>query len=260
MSVGTGMPLESGRAIAERLVGLLQDVCERIEIAGSIRRQKAFVNDIELVAIPRVQKLPGQLGLFGERKDGGELSLLDKRLGELIAGGLITSRPYLDKDFRSAWGDRQKKFFATYDGVPVSRLAPLAQVDLFIVRPPAQWGAIFTIRTGPAGFSQALVEYARRHTEYIQDEGALVNRWTLKVVPTPEEADYFQTLGLTWIPPEDRNRADATRRIRQSPRRVEKTPPRHKPPAEPRAGFDVPPGMTVSEYLRTGLLLRAGVE
>jgi len=41
------------RAAANKLVALIRDKCERVEVAGSIRRGKAEVKDAELVVIPR---------------------------------------------------------------------------------------------------------------------------------------------------------------------------------------------------------------
>lgn len=46
--------------IATRIKAELQPHCERIEIAGSIRRNKPEVKDIEIVAIPK----PYEIGLF----------------------------------------------------------------------------------------------------------------------------------------------------------------------------------------------------
>lgn len=43
--------------IAEDLVRELAPLCERIEIAGSIRRMKYVVNDIDLVVIPREREI-----------------------------------------------------------------------------------------------------------------------------------------------------------------------------------------------------------
>lgn len=47
------MELEKAKAIADSVVQALEPYCERIQIAGSIRRRKAIVNDIDLVLIPR---------------------------------------------------------------------------------------------------------------------------------------------------------------------------------------------------------------
>lgn len=46
------MKLEDARAIANEVKEALLPCCERIEIAGSVRRQKPEVNDIDVVAQP----------------------------------------------------------------------------------------------------------------------------------------------------------------------------------------------------------------
>ena len=45
--------LKRARQIAEKYLNLLKPFCSRIEIAGSIRRQKSEVKDIEIVCIPQ---------------------------------------------------------------------------------------------------------------------------------------------------------------------------------------------------------------
>jgi DNA polymerase/3'-5' exonuclease PolX len=47
------MKLEDARRIAEAFVDQIRGQCYRIEIVGSIRRGKAEVNDIDIVAIPK---------------------------------------------------------------------------------------------------------------------------------------------------------------------------------------------------------------
>jgi len=47
------MELERAKAIAGNIKAVLESSCERIVIAGSIRRQKPDVGDIELLCIPK---------------------------------------------------------------------------------------------------------------------------------------------------------------------------------------------------------------
>jgi DNA polymerase/3'-5' exonuclease PolX len=75
------------------------------------------------------------------------------------------------------------------------------QLDVFAVTPPAEWGAIFAIRTGSAEFSQRCMVALRRRGLRCQD-GA-VWRGNVKLA-TPEEADFFRACGLPWVPPEER--------------------------------------------------------
>lgn len=191
----TRIPLATARQVADKLVAQLAPFCERIEVAGSIRRQKPDVGDIELVAIPKVEQRETavQMSLFG----GGlpmmvDVSLLDEALERMIAEKAITN-----DGPNHAWGDRMKKFWLRLSGTNV------AQVDLFITTPES-WGSIFTIRTGPWDFGKALMEHINRCGIYRQMDGALVNRATGQVVPTLEERDYFTAIGVIWLPPERR--------------------------------------------------------
>lgn len=66
------VPLVEARALADDLVGLLEPFAERIEVAGSVRRERPDVGDLELVAIPRFR--PGaQATLFGPGDPVNEL-------------------------------------------------------------------------------------------------------------------------------------------------------------------------------------------
>lgn len=47
------MELEKAKDIARKVVQELEPYCDRIEVAGSVRRQKSAVNDVDLVVIPR---------------------------------------------------------------------------------------------------------------------------------------------------------------------------------------------------------------
>jgi hypothetical protein len=191
----TTLPLADAQIVAQKLIDVLQPACERIEIAGSIRREKPTVGDIEIVAIPKVYQTR-QLDLFGqEQHAGARRSRLDDVLDQLIAEEKIWREP--PSGARPAWGERMKKFWLQVEK------GTIAQVDLFIAT-PENWGAIFTIRTGPADFSQALVARIKNHTPYRQQAGKLIHEATGDVVPVPEEEDYFRMAGVAYLNPQDR--------------------------------------------------------
>ena len=67
------MKLEQAEKIAYDIAGKLTDFCTRIEVAGSIRRRKSWVHDIDIVAVPNNQgQFAYQLAQFGRLKDAGE--------------------------------------------------------------------------------------------------------------------------------------------------------------------------------------------
>ena len=133
--------LSIAKRIAEELVERLRPGCVQIEIAGSIRRRSPWVHDIEIVAEPWWEKVPNLLGEAITYRSG-----LDDVLAELQELQALRSFP------GSKHGERMKQF----------AVAPLGiKVDLFIVRPPAQWGSLLAIRTGPAHYSHWLVTQAQ---------------------------------------------------------------------------------------------------
>jgi DNA polymerase/3'-5' exonuclease PolX len=174
----------SAKAIADEVKARLAPFCERIEIAGSIRRQKMTdIHDIEIVAITKRPRLE-----FG----ASPLPPLIVETDRLRAEGIMT--PRLDKLGREAWGQKFRR--ASWGGTPL---------DLFMVSPET-WGVIYTIRTGNADFSHLLVTPhgmggAMPDGCFIKD-GRLWMRGEL--IETREEADVFAALGLTWIEPQYR--------------------------------------------------------
>jgi DNA polymerase (family 10) len=212
MSAGYRFKREHALPRAEALIEALRPVCAQIEIAGSLRRGKATVGDIEIVARPLFEERPvaGQLGLFGDGQPATveRVSLLDPLLERLaVAGEIHRDRPYTHE--KGAWGEKYKKFWLALYGGSI-------QVDLFLVTPPAQWGPIFTIRTGPGDFGQALMRHINAHTLWRQDDGRLVHRDTGKEAQTPTERAYFEVLGIPWIAPEERSTAALSKVLREN--------------------------------------------
>jgi DNA polymerase/3'-5' exonuclease PolX len=86
-------------------------------------------------------------------------------------------------------------------------------LDLFLVRPPAQWGVIFLLRTGPADFSRLAVT-RRIQGGLLPSDCAVrfggVQRNGITMV-MPEEEDFLNLIGLPGLAPE--KRADVAHRL-----------------------------------------------
>jgi len=66
------MELEQAQKIASQVITKLAPFCDRIEVAGSIRRRRPFCHDIDIVCIPSNQgQFLYQLQQLGKIKMGG---------------------------------------------------------------------------------------------------------------------------------------------------------------------------------------------
>ncbi|MBX3444238.1 MAG: hypothetical protein KF774_17685 [Planctomyces sp.] len=163
-------------------------VCPAVQtflVCGSIRRQAPTVNDGELVVIPKFG--PPANRLFD---NGEQVSLIEARVERLVAEGYCRFDTKTPRN-----GSRYKRLVK--DGLAI---------DLFIVLPPAEFGVITALRTGPAHFSRQLVTPREAGGFLPLDcrihDGQLLRRGQL--VPTPSERELFEALGMPWIDPENR--------------------------------------------------------
>lgn len=178
--------LAEASRIAEGIVELLAPACDSIVVAGSIRRRKPLVKDVEIVCTPRMVPPLGEL-----IPSGGLVSAIDERIERLVR-----LRSLLGWNLANpANGPRYKRLM----------WGSFTKIDLFIVLPPASWGALLAIRTGPAEFSRLLVT-RREHGGAMPDglhqaQGSL--HGPAGPLETPEEEDFFRALGLPcWLPSE----------------------------------------------------------
>jgi DNA polymerase/3'-5' exonuclease PolX len=163
--------------IACGLVERLQPACERIEVAGSLRRHKELIGDIEIVLIPKPL-----LNLLGEPMKQTEV--------DVMLGGWPVS---IIKN-----GEKYKQF--TFD----SKAGQTYTVDLFLQPDPATWGVNLMIRTGSADFSRQMVT-RKSEGGYMPEHFSVRDARVWRngaAVATPEEADIFALWQMDFVAPE----------------------------------------------------------
>jgi DNA polymerase/3'-5' exonuclease PolX len=167
-------PLEEARNIAEKVLALIKPHCYRAEIAGSIRRKKAEVKDIEIVAIPK----PYELGLF--------------------ASGIAT----VVNQWQKVKGELPCKY--------TQRVLPEGiKLDLFFAE-EGNWGLIYALRTGSADYSHYVLASGwaklgfKSNGGYLgRETGKFLDEWETKQIR--EEQQLFELLGIPYVEPEHRN-------------------------------------------------------
>lgn len=188
------MAFDQAVRLAEGIVVLLEDYCDRIDIAGSIRRGKPFVKDVEVVAQPKRFTVSG--GLFGS----GEQQVTPAfRRQVAMLGTVIKGKP---------------------DGRYMQIELPCKlKLDLFMPQPDDYY-RMFAIRTGSAEYSAQVIaatwkkkgwcgtpDGLRRISDCVEKSGT----WKC-VNPKPElppvwtdEKEFFEWLGVKYLDPKDRN-------------------------------------------------------
>lgn len=163
--------------IACRLVERFAPLCQtgKCVIAGSLRRQKEKVNDIEIVCIPK----------YGHVQMPGELFRTEQNL--------VVHHLTISGDIQITKGGPRYHQIIFED----------TQVDLFMTAPD-QWGRMLAVRTGPADYSIKLASRWKA-LGYMGHKGELVSIKGSRYKPEfPTEKSFFEFLGWEYPQPSER--------------------------------------------------------
>lgn len=175
-------------SLAERILAFLSPGCDQVDIAGTLRRGGSHPKDIDIVCQPKTEMV---LDLFGEESQLSTLRF-DRRRDELESmfnlekvKGASRLHQYISRELNCS-------------------------IDLFVVLPPAQYGALLAIRTGPADFAKLCVTSRLERPQggamppnMKQQDGALWRSGAM--VETPTEEEWFKALELPCWPPARRS-------------------------------------------------------
>ena len=175
------MQLQKAQVLAEKVRVALEPLCEQVVIAGSIRRQKAAVNDIDVVAMPRCAVQAGPLGGTVRLNESAVWMLpFPKALKKAglkigVSGPELVRCSFVDNGF---------------------------QVDVYRARPET-WGVILLVRTGSKAHNVKLCTLARSKGLMLSAANGIVGRLG-QVIASRTEEEIFAALGLAFVEPKDR--------------------------------------------------------
>jgi len=164
-------------AVARRVVSELGPACERIEIAGSLRRGNDAVHDIDIVLLPK-DDAPEKFSLGGP-------TVLEGVIGQLVSRGSLT--PVRGRE-------KIKVFVASKTGIPV---------DIYIAGPET-WATLLLIRTGSKEHNIKLAQRARQIGMKLRASGDGIEDGNGELLRVGAEEDIFRLLELPYLRPEKR--------------------------------------------------------
>lgn len=170
------MKLKDAVAIECVVFEHLAPYCEWYHVAGSVRRNKPEVNDLEIVCVPK--EFAGMTDLFGDTiwmRDSGFLETIRK--------------------MKAVKGDPSGRYTRRIYGDPAR-----IEIDFFICQRD-NFGLMYAIRTGPVEFSHYLAK--RAHYKGLKIQGGMLTQGG-RTIPIRDEDELFLKLGMPFVFPEAR--------------------------------------------------------
>jgi DNA polymerase/3'-5' exonuclease PolX len=183
-------PRELALVVAGELIKALHPSCERYAIAGSLRRGKADVGDLELLFIPRIEDRPIPGDMFGtpEPTNLAEAAILD-----LERRGILSRRENASGGYN--FGPQNKLMRHCETGLPV---------DLFTAN-RENWFNYLVCRTGSAESNLRVATAAKeRGWKWNPYGSGFTRESTGESYQVTAEEHVFTFCGLPALPPEQR--------------------------------------------------------
>ncbi len=167
------MELLKAKCIAEQIKAVLESSCERVTIAGSIRRQKPEVGDIELLCIPKYI-------------DG--VDTLNAKIQTMIYFDMLGYR--LNKLGSKVYGPKNKLLVHTPSGIGVDIFSTTAEC----------WPVALVVRTGGKVTNQRIATAALRKNYRFHAYGSGFSTPRGEII-CHSERQVFETVGLVYHEP-----------------------------------------------------------
>lgn len=189
MSDKRKFPRAEAVTVAKELVMAIKPHCEpeRLIVAGSLRRRRQEVGDVELLYIS--DTIEKRDGLF----ESSRVSVVDCALDEMLADGRLTKRKNVNGS--ETWGPKNKLAVHTKSGTPV---------DLFSTNEECFFMAL-VIRTGPTKFNLRLIESAAKNGLKLHAYGVFERMDNGEKIVPKSEREVFSYAGLAYREPWERS-------------------------------------------------------
>ncbi len=173
-------------AVATALQAALEPFCQRIIIAGSLRRNKPEVGDIELLFVPRMEDR--QTDFFSQEP----VDLAAMQIQHMLTLGEISQRPNVNGHY--TWGPQNKLAVHVASGIPVDFFSTILE----------RWWVSLVIRTGSKDTNLRLTTGAMKQQRMLQAYGEGVVEQGGHVLKCLSEEDVFRYCNVPYLPAHER--------------------------------------------------------
>lgn len=169
------MPLKVGDEIAARVEEDLSPFVNVALVAGSVRRRRPEIGDVELVVLPK------DLGTLLSHLQG-----IGFTGGDRIQKGIVHAGP--------------------------GKYAARVPVEIYIAHKPEELGAMLFMYTGDFVHNISMRSIAKRAGWKLDQYGIFDAKTGKPLLQSPDERDFYDFLGVDWHDPEDRSFKDRSKK------------------------------------------------
>lgn len=195
ISIKAKIPYAEAIKRAEVWKDTLLCLCEKVALAGSLRRKKATVGDIEMVFVPKRMPKAADLfdAVFGNSKPPVLVDVTDSFFETALKDGMLSKR--IGQAGHTAWGPSNKLAIDVASGIPIDFFSTTLEC----------FPMLLVIRTGGKQTNINLANAAARRGWKLKPyHGGYQNRRTGEMHICKTEEECFTFVGLQCPPPTHR--------------------------------------------------------
>lgn len=180
---------EEANTVAAEILCWLDPACRRLVVAGSLRRQKPTVGDVEILYTPTYELRADPQDMFNTLT----INLADEAIAKMEKEGVLERRKNVAG--RENFGPLNKLMRHRSTGIPV---------DLFCEPSLDDWWRSLVIRTGPKELNVRLITTAAIYKINVHAYGPGLTNFLGEPIPCDSEERFFEICGMKYLEPKDR--------------------------------------------------------
>lgn len=181
-------PNALGMVVAAEICAALKPVCKKLVVAGSLRRRKPTIGDVEILYVGEFETRQHPEDMFASIN----VNLADEAIAKLESSGVLERRKNVNGS--TMYGPKNKFMRHVASGIPV---------DLFSTT-SENWFVSLVIRTGSKEMNLKLTDGAIKLGRTLNAYGSGVTLEDGRVMPATSEQQVFSLCNVPYREPHER--------------------------------------------------------